>query len=459
VQPFEMGLDDSYVAEAANVSSRPSSPSSGGGESADVAGSPSLHNPTTDEEAQHYPAPCVASPSLPPSHHPHHVKLSGPAPDGCPHRVQDEKPTAQATRREAEGATRTPQQSPSLHPTTTTTPAFKAAVPMTPPSSSGLHPRTPPSELRRYPASAKVTATPPTRQSRTAVPRDVVGPMAVLEAPSPPLSPLPLPLVVADCATLQPQPPAQSSPAAPSPRAPVVLDDEPDVCCICLEEYSEENPMFRGECQHHFHLACLMEWKQRSNWCPMCCAETLHGVGDMTLPQNGKPVDPAEAARQREMAARDEAYALKLQRKYLQRARQQQLQPRNTTLTTRASPPSTPPSRSPQMQPQRNVTPLPLLNAAPPRPNQQASGRPPSAHSGGAPLATATAAAARPTPAAATGNSSSKNHRTRKTSGTTLTQASPTGSRPGSTSPEVHLQFQGGQRPRRRSGQGGCTTM
>ncbi|ESL07553.1 hypothetical protein TRSC58_04756 [Trypanosoma rangeli SC58] len=35
-----------------------------------------------------------------------------------------------------------------------------------------------------------------------------------------------------------------------------------------------------GECGHHFHLPCLMNWKQRSNICPICASESLGGVAD-----------------------------------------------------------------------------------------------------------------------------------------------------------------------------------
>ncbi|KEG08527.1 putative E3 ubiquitin-protein ligase [Trypanosoma grayi] len=57
-----------------------------------------------------------------------------------------------------------------------------------------------------------------------------------------------------------------------------------DICCICLEEYTDENPILYGECKHHFHLPCLMEWKQRSNVCPMCASESLRGLADDSEP-------------------------------------------------------------------------------------------------------------------------------------------------------------------------------
>lgn len=65
--------------------------------------------------------------------------------------------------------------------------------------------------------------------------------------------------------------------------------EEEEFCCICLEEYSAENPALYGACQHHFHLPCLMNWKQRSNVCPMCASESLRGVADDADPPPAPP--------------------------------------------------------------------------------------------------------------------------------------------------------------------------
>ncbi|KAG5499269.1 hypothetical protein JIQ42_04083 [Leishmania sp. Namibia] len=100
----------------------------------------------------------------------------------------------------------------------------------------------------------------------------------------------------------------------------IALSEEADMCCICLEEYTNENPMFRGACQHHFHLPCLMEWKQRSTLCPMCCAETLRGVGEFEALHQCVAADPAEVARQQDIAKRDAEIAQNLQHKYLRQA-------------------------------------------------------------------------------------------------------------------------------------------
>ncbi|OIV93665.1 hypothetical protein TanjilG_04897, partial [Lupinus angustifolius] len=45
---------------------------------------------------------------------------------------------------------------------------------------------------------------------------------------------------------------------------------EEDDCPICLEEYDAENPKLTTDCDHHFHLACILEWTERSETCPIC---------------------------------------------------------------------------------------------------------------------------------------------------------------------------------------------
>ncbi|KZV21811.1 protein binding protein [Dorcoceras hygrometricum] len=49
-----------------------------------------------------------------------------------------------------------------------------------------------------------------------------------------------------------------------------VSTDEDDTCPTCLEEYNKENPKILTKCSHHFHLSCILEWKERSNTCPIC---------------------------------------------------------------------------------------------------------------------------------------------------------------------------------------------
>ncbi|KAL4373930.1 hypothetical protein AHAS_Ahas05G0131000 [Arachis hypogaea] len=51
---------------------------------------------------------------------------------------------------------------------------------------------------------------------------------------------------------------------------PIILEEEEDVCPICLEEYDAENPKLTTKCDHYFHLACILEWMERSETCPVC---------------------------------------------------------------------------------------------------------------------------------------------------------------------------------------------
>eukprot|EP00252_Welwitschia_mirabilis_P003016 TRINITY_DN1305_c0_g1_i1.p1 TRINITY_DN1305_c0_g1~~TRINITY_DN1305_c0_g1_i1.p1 ORF type:complete len:204 (+),score=25.77 TRINITY_DN1305_c0_g1_i1:526-1137(+) len=55
----------------------------------------------------------------------------------------------------------------------------------------------------------------------------------------------------------------------------IVIKEEEDVCPICLEGYNKENPRIITNCEHHFHLACVMEWMERSDNCPMCYQESF----------------------------------------------------------------------------------------------------------------------------------------------------------------------------------------
>lgn len=48
------------------------------------------------------------------------------------------------------------------------------------------------------------------------------------------------------------------------------LQEFGDVCPTCLELYTPENPKIVTKCGHHFHLACIYEWLERSQTCPVC---------------------------------------------------------------------------------------------------------------------------------------------------------------------------------------------
>ncbi|XP_027366188.1 E3 ubiquitin-protein ligase RHF2A-like isoform X2 [Abrus precatorius] len=43
-----------------------------------------------------------------------------------------------------------------------------------------------------------------------------------------------------------------------------------DACSICLEDFCKSDPATVTNCNHEFHLQCILEWCQRSSQCPMC---------------------------------------------------------------------------------------------------------------------------------------------------------------------------------------------
>ncbi|OVA09303.1 zinc finger protein [Macleaya cordata] len=54
---------------------------------------------------------------------------------------------------------------------------------------------------------------------------------------------------------------------------PITNDD--DFCPTCLEGYEKDNPKIFTKCKHHYHLACILEWMERSNTCPICDQEMI----------------------------------------------------------------------------------------------------------------------------------------------------------------------------------------
>ncbi|GAV76101.1 zf-RING_2 domain-containing protein [Cephalotus follicularis] len=58
----------------------------------------------------------------------------------------------------------------------------------------------------------------------------------------------------------------------------ISVTEEEDVCPTCLEEYDAENPKITTKCEHHFHLACILEWMERSDTCPVCDKEMIFSL-------------------------------------------------------------------------------------------------------------------------------------------------------------------------------------
>ncbi|KAM3216474.1 E3 ubiquitin-protein ligase Praja-2-like [Capsicum annuum] len=51
-----------------------------------------------------------------------------------------------------------------------------------------------------------------------------------------------------------------------------VVDEEQEVCAICLAEYTHEGIIASLECGHEFHVECINKWLQRKRTCPFCRA-------------------------------------------------------------------------------------------------------------------------------------------------------------------------------------------
>lgn len=50
----------------------------------------------------------------------------------------------------------------------------------------------------------------------------------------------------------------------------LAASEEGETCSTCLEPYTQDNPAIWTKCNHHFHLACIYEWMERKQTCPIC---------------------------------------------------------------------------------------------------------------------------------------------------------------------------------------------
>nr|CAN72494.1 hypothetical protein VITISV_037014 [Vitis vinifera] len=41
-------------------------------------------------------------------------------------------------------------------------------------------------------------------------------------------------------------------------------------CCICQEEYADDDDIGKLDCEHEYHVACIREWLVQKNSCPIC---------------------------------------------------------------------------------------------------------------------------------------------------------------------------------------------
>ncbi|KAL0490018.1 E3 ubiquitin-protein ligase [Acrasis kona] len=61
-------------------------------------------------------------------------------------------------------------------------------------------------------------------------------------------------------------------------------EDEKNLCSICLELYTTDNPAIDCDCSHQFHLQCVEEWLQRSPNCPVCWQKLKHPFMEDFIP-------------------------------------------------------------------------------------------------------------------------------------------------------------------------------
>lgn len=64
------------------------------------------------------------------------------------------------------------------------------------------------------------------------------------------------------------------------------------LCPICYE-LIEQDKEYITECNHHFCMECLNEWRKKSNLCPMCRGDIdgviVRHIGEYTfITYNGK---------------------------------------------------------------------------------------------------------------------------------------------------------------------------
>ncbi|KAJ9670721.1 hypothetical protein PVL29_026945 [Vitis rotundifolia] len=43
-----------------------------------------------------------------------------------------------------------------------------------------------------------------------------------------------------------------------------------ETCCICQEEYADDEDVGKLDCGHEYHVACIKEWLSKKNSCPIC---------------------------------------------------------------------------------------------------------------------------------------------------------------------------------------------
>ena len=57
-----------------------------------------------------------------------------------------------------------------------------------------------------------------------------------------------------------------------------------DNCCICLEDFQDDEEIQLARCNHGYHVECLTNWMTVKNTCPVCQAVLRRELPDENTP-------------------------------------------------------------------------------------------------------------------------------------------------------------------------------
>ncbi|CAG8546264.1 2253_t:CDS:2 [Diversispora eburnea] len=67
-------------------------------------------------------------------------------------------------------------------------------------------------------------------------------------------------------------------------------ENDPQECCICLEDYVDEDELRIMPCKHEFHVACIDSWlTTRKKFCPICKRDICTPTEETPLLSNQEP--------------------------------------------------------------------------------------------------------------------------------------------------------------------------
>jgi hypothetical protein len=66
-------------------------------------------------------------------------------------------------------------------------------------------------------------------------------------------------------------------------------DDYPRECCICMEEFNQQNVVVETACKHVFHKQCCREWLRTARTCPVCRTDIPGTLEDLPEESEARP--------------------------------------------------------------------------------------------------------------------------------------------------------------------------